>query len=308
MGCPLVSHSNPTLPPASHGRLGVGGAREPGGRLRRARGENAGPEAEAPRRSPVPERDRRPRRGRGDDAGGGGGAAGRAEGDGRVRRGRPLSHAAAAPEERRRAGVGEVGARPCLLPEGRTERPAPARRRSPHQIAFHDSFTRACARVIWKEDWASQRPRIMQKMGWEKCPSEVLVSTPRRFGKTFSCARSPFLLLPDQPRTSPGPAPDQPRTSPGPSQDRDLRGLHVACLRRRRRRLLPRAAARTTRPRFALARLLPTPPRRPQARRASRKLLERIVECEARVEAPRLPAANTADARFGHAMAGSCES
>ena len=29
---------------------------------------------------------------------------------------------------------------------------------------------------------------IMEKYGWERCNSEVLISTPRRFGKTFSIA------------------------------------------------------------------------------------------------------------------------
>ena len=31
---------------------------------------------------------------------------------------------------------------------------------------------------------------IMEKYGWDRCNSEVLISTPRRFGKTFSCAHT----------------------------------------------------------------------------------------------------------------------
>ena len=58
--------------------------------------------------------------------------------------------------------------------------------RSPHQVAFHSAFLRSTARVVYKDDWSTQRPAIMAKNGWDKCSSEVLISTPRRFGKTFS--------------------------------------------------------------------------------------------------------------------------
>ena len=60
--------------------------------------------------------------------------------------------------------------------------------RSPHQMAFHSSFERCVSRVIYKKDWATARPAIMKHNGWNKCSSEVLISTPRRFGKTFSIA------------------------------------------------------------------------------------------------------------------------
>ena len=55
--------------------------------------------------------------------------------------------------------------------------------RSPHQMKFHSAFERSTARVIYKDDWGTQRPAIMKKNGWAKCSSEVLISTPRRFGK-----------------------------------------------------------------------------------------------------------------------------
>jgi hypothetical protein len=55
--------------------------------------------------------------------------------------------------------------------------------RSRQQVRFHDAFIRATSRVIYKEDWDSSRPRIVQRNGWEKTPSEILISTPRRFGK-----------------------------------------------------------------------------------------------------------------------------
>jgi hypothetical protein len=57
--------------------------------------------------------------------------------------------------------------------------------RSPHQMAFHSSFERCVSRVIYKKDWATSRPAIMKHNKWDKCSSEVLISTPRRFGKTF---------------------------------------------------------------------------------------------------------------------------
>ena len=50
---------------------------------------------------------------------------------------------------------------------------------------------KAAARVIYRGSWETERPAIMKKYGWETSNSEVLISTPRRFGKTFSCARCP---------------------------------------------------------------------------------------------------------------------
>ena len=57
--------------------------------------------------------------------------------------------------------------------------------RSPHQQRFHDAMIRAVARVLYRADWATKRPDIMARHGWTKAPSEVLISTPRRFGKAF---------------------------------------------------------------------------------------------------------------------------
>lgn len=55
--------------------------------------------------------------------------------------------------------------------------------RSRQQVRFHDAFIRATSRVIYKSDWSSSRPQIVERNGWEKTPSEILISTPRRFGK-----------------------------------------------------------------------------------------------------------------------------
>lgn len=47
--------------------------------------------------------------------------------------------------------------------------------RSAHQLKFHSAFERATARVIYRDDWGTQRPAIMEKNGWETCSSEVLI-------------------------------------------------------------------------------------------------------------------------------------
>jgi hypothetical protein len=54
--------------------------------------------------------------------------------------------------------------------------------RSAQQLEFHVAFMKAAARVIYRGSWETERPAIMKKHGWEKSNSEVLISTPRRFG------------------------------------------------------------------------------------------------------------------------------
>ena len=103
--------------------------------------------------------------------------------------------------------------------------------RSAHQLEFHENFFKASARVMYREDWGVQKPRIMQKHGWEACPGEVLIrrasplcwylcgpapvpptntesltarSTPRRFGKTFSSALPCRVLVPAPAPTNTG--------------------------------------------------------------------------------------------------------
>jgi len=60
--------------------------------------------------------------------------------------------------------------------------------RSPQQVQFHDAFIRASSRVMYRSDWSKSKPAIMESNNWADCPSQILVSTPRRFGKTFSIA------------------------------------------------------------------------------------------------------------------------
>lgn len=62
--------------------------------------------------------------------------------------------------------------------------------RSFHQRQFHDQFLRACSRVFWKTEphgeFARCHQAILEINGWEHLAQEILVSTPRRFGKTIS--------------------------------------------------------------------------------------------------------------------------
>jgi len=60
--------------------------------------------------------------------------------------------------------------------------------RSSQQLSFHNAFEVATARILYKRDWALRKPDIVKKNGWGESFSEVLISTPRRFGKTFSIA------------------------------------------------------------------------------------------------------------------------
>lgn len=53
-------------------------------------------------------------------------------------------------------------------------------------MSFHSAFERCTARIIYKKDWATNRPAIMRHNKWNTCSSEVLISTPRRFGKVHS--------------------------------------------------------------------------------------------------------------------------
>jgi hypothetical protein len=62
--------------------------------------------------------------------------------------------------------------------------------RSYHQRQFHDQFLRACTRVFWKTEqhgeFARCHQKILEQTGWDHLSQEILVSTPRRFGKTIS--------------------------------------------------------------------------------------------------------------------------
>ena len=62
--------------------------------------------------------------------------------------------------------------------------------RSHHQRQFHCDYIRAVARVFFKADgdgaFMRAHQRLLQANSWSHIQSEVLISTPRRFGKTIS--------------------------------------------------------------------------------------------------------------------------
>jgi hypothetical protein len=62
--------------------------------------------------------------------------------------------------------------------------------RSFHQRLFHEEYLKSCARIFFKTDepgaFARNHNRVLEVNGWDSTPQEILVSTPRRFGKTIS--------------------------------------------------------------------------------------------------------------------------
>jgi len=62
--------------------------------------------------------------------------------------------------------------------------------RSYHQRLFHDDFLKACTRSFWKLEPAGQfardHQRVLRTNSWDHIAQEILISTPRRFGKTIS--------------------------------------------------------------------------------------------------------------------------
>ena len=89
-------------------------------------------------------------------------------------------------------------------------------------MEFHEAFINASSRILYREDWALSKPDILKANGWEKSYSEVLVSTPRRFGKTFRRARrvqpTKRCLVTRRPSTAAWPSSSQPSPSPARSR------------------------------------------------------------------------------------------
>lgn len=71
--------------------------------------------------------------------------------------------------------------------------------RSFHQRDFHEAFLKASTRVFWKSfgSGAFQRDyqRVLELNGWDELSQEILVSTPRRFGKTISVSMFAAALM-----------------------------------------------------------------------------------------------------------------
>lgn len=62
--------------------------------------------------------------------------------------------------------------------------------RSYHQRLFHEDFLKACTRSFWKLEkpgqFARDHQRVLRVNKWDHIAQEILISTPRRFGKTIS--------------------------------------------------------------------------------------------------------------------------
>lgn len=72
--------------------------------------------------------------------------------------------------------------------------------RSVQQRQFHEAFIRATIRVIFRDDFEPNALDIMRENGWDDIRQEVLIVTPRRFGKTFSVGLFTAAFLWTQPR------------------------------------------------------------------------------------------------------------
>ena len=72
-------------------------------------------------------------------------------------------------------------------------------KRSYHQRLFHDDFIRACTRIFWKREapgkFAREQCEILRRNNWSHIQQEVLISTPRRFGKTISVSMFAAAML-----------------------------------------------------------------------------------------------------------------
>jgi hypothetical protein len=72
-------------------------------------------------------------------------------------------------------------------------------KRSFFQRKFHEKFLCATARAFWKVDppgqFAKDYQKILEVNGWDEISQEILISTPRRFGKTISVSMFAACLI-----------------------------------------------------------------------------------------------------------------
>ena len=63
-------------------------------------------------------------------------------------------------------------------------------KRSYHQKKFHDAFIASCTRIFYKTlppgTFEREYQTILDVNSWDSLSQEILISTPRRFGKTIS--------------------------------------------------------------------------------------------------------------------------
>jgi hypothetical protein len=67
--------------------------------------------------------------------------------------------------------------------------------RSPQQCELQEAMLMAAARIIYKDEFDDNVERFMNSNNWEKLYQEVLIGTPRRFGKTYSTSMLACVLL-----------------------------------------------------------------------------------------------------------------
>lgn len=76
--------------------------------------------------------------------------------------------------------------------------------RSYHQRIFHEDFLKACTRIFWKTydpgQFARDHHKILVKNGWDHLSQEILISTPRRFGKIISVSMFAAAIIVNCPR------------------------------------------------------------------------------------------------------------
>lgn len=65
--------------------------------------------------------------------------------------------------------------------------------RSADQVNFHNNFIKACLPIVYAADWEVKMVQVMEQFGISRIQAEVLIMTPRRWGKvshsnTITCA------------------------------------------------------------------------------------------------------------------------
>lgn len=72
-------------------------------------------------------------------------------------------------------------------------------KRSYHQRLFHEDFLKACTRIFWKTcpegQFARDHQQVLISNNWDHLAQEILISTPRRFGKTISVSMFAAALI-----------------------------------------------------------------------------------------------------------------
>ena len=67
--------------------------------------------------------------------------------------------------------------------------------RSDTQKQFHDSMINACLPHIYGDQWENVRERVLATRGLSNIMYEMLICSPRRFGKTTSVSMFAAVML-----------------------------------------------------------------------------------------------------------------